>query len=283
MSSSTNSLTVHPTAIVAPSAIIGKGTTIGPYTIISENVVIGENNFIAPHVVIEGYTIIGNNNKFFQFSSIGSQPQDLKFSGEKSTLEIGDSNVFREYVTIQPGTKGGGMITKVGSNNLFMANSHVGHDTIVGNYNILANSVGLSGHVTIEDRVIIGGLSGIHQFTRLGTLSFIGGGAMVTLDVPPFCVAQGDRAELAGLNQVGMGRAGFSPEEIKAIRKAYRMIFIRPGTMKEKIENVKSELGDIKGISTLLDFISATERGVCHHRGRNEGKKGTDGDATNSE
>ncbi|MDZ4784952.1 MAG: acyl-ACP--UDP-N-acetylglucosamine O-acyltransferase [bacterium] len=257
---------IHPTAIIYEGAVIGEGTIVGPYSIVGPRVILGSENWIGPHVVIEGHTKIGNKNKFYQFSSIGSAPQDLKYKGEDSVVEIGDTNTIREYVTIQPGTQGGGMLTKIGNSNLLMANTHVGHDCILGNRNILANSAALSGHVTIGNGVIIGGLSGIHQFVRLGDISFVGGGAMVTMDVPPYCTAQGDRAELAGLNKLGLERSGFSEPELKSLKRLYRAIFLKSGILKEKIEQAKSEFNGKKGSQELIDFITSSTRGICLHR-----------------
>ncbi len=259
---------VHPTALISDGAEIGAGTKIGPYSIIGPKVRIGKTNTVASHVVIEGNTTFGDGNTIFQFASIGSVPQDLKYNGEDSRIEIGNNNIIREYVTIQPGTKGGGMLTRLGDSNLFMANSHVGHDCIIGNRNIVANSVGLSGHVTLEDGVIIGGLSGIHQFVRLGAYSFLGGGTMATQDIPPYCMAQGDRAKLSGLNKVGLERNGFSEDEILTLRKIYRAIFMKSGILKDKLASIEQEYSQVKGVKDFLAFIKSSERGVCAHRSK---------------
>lgn len=257
---------VHPTAIIHSGAKIGAGSQVGPYSIIGPRVVLGKNSWVGPHVVIEGITSFGTGNKIFQFASIGSVPQDLKFRGEESTVEIGDDNTFREYVTIQPGTATGGMITKLGSKNLLMANSHVGHDCILGDRNIIANCVGLSGHVTLGSGITIGGLSGVHQFVKLGDLAFIAGGAMVTQDVPPFCTVHGDRAQLAGLNEVGLSRNGFSEDDVRTMRKIYRALFSQKGLMKEKVAKVREEYGQAKGCELIVQFVEKTERGICRAR-----------------
>jgi len=257
---------IHPTAIIHPGAKIGAGSQVGPYSIIGPRVVLGSNTWVGPHVVIEGITSFGAGNKIFQFASIGSVPQDLKFKGEESTVEIGDNNTFREYVTIQPGTATGGMLTKLGSKNLLMANSHVGHDCILGDRNIIANSVGLSGHVTLDSGVTIGGLSGVHQFVKLGDLSFIAGGSMVTQDVPPFCTVHGDRAQLAGLNEVGLSRSGFSEEDVRNMRKIYRALFTQKGLMKDKIAQVREKFGQTKGCDLVIQFVENSERGICRTR-----------------
>ncbi len=264
----TSGVTIHPTALVDSKAKIGSGTVIGAYSIIGPRVELGSDCWVGPHVVLEGITRFGANNKIFQFASIGSQPQDLKFRGEESTVEIGDNNTFREYVTVQPGTQGGGMTTKIGNNNLLMANSHVGHDSFLGDKNIIANSVGLSGHVTVGSGVTIGGLSGIHQFVRLGDLSFIAGGAMVTQDLPPYCTAHGDRAELVGLNHIGLQRSGFTDTDVRTLRKIYRILFHDTGLMKDRIARVRSEFGTARGVETLLSFIAESERGVCRARAK---------------
>lgn len=258
---------IHPTAIVAEGARIGSGTTIGPYSVIGPNVLLGENNSVASHVVIEGYTTIGDGNQIFQFASVGSIPQDLKYHGEKSTLTIGDGNKIREYVTIQPGTEGGGMKTVVGNNNLFMASSHIGHDTIMGSRNVVANSSAVAGHVIIESGVIIAGLCGVHQGVRLGELSMLGGGSMVNKDVPPFCRAQGDRAGLVGLNLVGMERANFSEETIRALKQAYRSIFLGSGLMKEKIAEIEaSSTATEPKLTEFLQFLKSSTRGIAPAR-----------------
>jgi len=257
---------VHPTAIVHPGAEIGPACEVGPYTIIGEHVRLGRGNRIGPHVVIEGHTRIGDENHIFQFASIGSQPQDLKYHGEPSILEIGDGNVIREYVTLQPGTEQGLMKTAIGSSNLFMASAHVGHDCKVGDRNIFANSVAISGHVQIDNGVILGGMAGIHQYTRLGDLAFIGAGAMVAQDIPPYCMSQGDRAELIGLNQIGMKRAGISEEEIRLLRKVFRAAFKREGNFKDRIASLIEEHAGSRCASKFLGFLQESKRGVAQLR-----------------
>lgn len=257
---------IHPTAIIGEGAIIGAGTSIGPYSVIGPKVVLGIENKIGPHVVIEGNTRIGNNNQIFQFASIGAAPQDLKFKGEDSVLEIGDSNRIREYVTLQPGTERGGMISKIGSRNLFMANSHLGHDGIVGDDNVIANSVALAGHVTIGSRIILGGLSGVHQFVRVGDFAMVGAGAMVTQDAPPCCIVQGDRARLVGINTVGLERAGYTREEIKAVRDLYKKLFLTTGPFRERLAKARSEDTSSRAASMILSFFTDLSRGVMDVR-----------------
>lgn len=267
------SVTIHPTAIVDPAAQIGAGTTIGAYSIIGPNVVLGTDNVVGPHVVIEGITRIGNGNRVFQFASVGAQPQDLKYRGEPSELIIGDKNIIRECATLQPGTTGGGMVTKVGDSNLFMANTHVGHDTIVGSRCVFANSCALAGHVTIGNGVIVGGLSGIHQFVKIGDVAMIGAGAMVSQDIPPYCLAQGDRATIHGLNRIGLERNGGSRDDLSVLRKIYRAIFTPTSpevvgkTFKERVVVARGMAGSNARALEFVAFLESSERGVCAHHG----------------
>jgi len=271
-----SSAVVHPSAVIYPGAVIGAGTEVGPFSVVGPHVVIGERNVIASHVVIEGHTSIGDENHIFQFASVGARPQDLKFKGEESRLEIGNGNAIREYVTLHPGTAGGGMLTKIGDRNLLMACSHVAHDVIMGNRNILANSCALAGHITVGDGVIAGGLSGVHQFARLGTLSYIGAGSMVSKDVPPFCLVQGDRAGLVGLNIIGMRRAGVSAEVIRSLKQAYRQLFrewdgVGGLTLRERAATLLGQANSPQE-RLFLDFIISSERGVCELRQGGDGK-----------
>lgn len=262
---------IHPTAIVDPSVTLGEGTSVGAYSIIGAGVSIGCNNRIGPHVVIEGNTRIGDENEFFQFCSVGGRPQDLKYRGEPSELHIGNRNIIREYVTLQPGTSGGGMVTRIGDSNLFMANTHVGHDSVVGNRCIMANSAALAGHVILGDGVVIGGLVGIHQFVKIGDLVMIGGGAMVTRDIPPFCIAVGDRATLQGLNHIGLERSGVSREEIALLRKVYRDILIGDSIetkgmrFKERVERTRALAQGTPKCAAFVAFIDRSERGIAQH------------------
>jgi UDP-N-acetylglucosamine acyltransferase len=253
---------VHPTAVVHPGARLHETVEVGPYSVIGEKVTIGAGTRVGPHVVIEGRTTIGERNRIFQFASVGGAPQDLKYAGEDTQLIIGDGNTLRESVTLNIGTVGGGGVTRVGNNNLFMAYSHVAHDCVVGNGCIIANSVALAGHVQLEDSVILGGLSAVHQFTRLGKHAFIAGGSMVVMDVPPYCTAQGDRAELAGLNVVGLQRHGFSEEQIGRIKEAYKILFRSKLQLAEALERLKAEMGGQSEIDYLVDFVSQSKRGL---------------------
>jgi UDP-N-acetylglucosamine acyltransferase len=259
---------IHPTAVVSDGAEIGQGTRVGPYSIIGPNVKIGAGCLIHSHVVVTGRTTIGNNNTIYQFASVGAEPQDLKFHNEPSELVIGDNNTIREYVTLQPGTEGGGMITTIGSHNLFMVCSHIGHDCKVGNHNVIANSAAISGHVEIGDHVIIGGLAGIHQFVRIGNHAFLAGGAKVTQDIPNYCLAQGDRAVLFGVNVVGLKRHGFSLDDIRTIKIAYRRLFLGSGKMQDKISALIVEITADKttvspAIQEFIDFVASSKRGIA--------------------
>jgi UDP-N-acetylglucosamine acyltransferase len=260
--------TIHPTAIVAPGAEIGPGTTIGPYSIIGPSVRIDADSKIGPHVVIDGNTTLGKRTVIYQFASIGATPQDLKFKGEPSTLELGDDNIIREYVTMQPGTSGGGMVTRIGSRNLFMSSVHVAHDVIIGSGCIFANSAAIAGHVTIEDRVNVGGLSGIHQFVRLGNFAMVGAGSMVAKDIAPYCMAQGDRAGLVGINIVGMERGGIAAPEIAGVRETYKKLFLGSGTFQDRLRELQNSEGLQLHQRYFLSFIADTKRGIALPRSK---------------
>lgn len=258
---------IHPTAIIEKGAKIGTGCEIGPYCVIGPEVQIGQNCQVQSHVVISAKTTIGENCKIFPFASLGSQPQDLKFKGEKSELIIGKNNIIREYVTMSPGTEGGGMLTKVGDDCLFMAGSHVAHDCKVGNHVILANNATLAGHVMVEDFVIIGGLSAVHQFVRIGQHAIIGGMSGIENDVIPYGSALSERAGLAGLNIVGLKRRGFDREEIHNLRIAYRMLFSPEGTLAERIEDVAERFAATQSVMDIVNFVRAeSPRSICQPR-----------------
>ena len=248
---------IHKLAVISDGAQIGEGTEIGPFTFIGPNVKIGKNNKISSNVCIDGKTTIGDGNQIFQFASIGAVPQDLKFQGEDSELIIGNNNKIRECVTMHKGTKTGIMKTVVGNNNLVMACSHVAHDVVIGNNNVFANCATIAGHVVMANNIIMGGLSAIHQFTRIGERAFIGGGAMVSRDIAPCCYAQGDRAGLVGINQVGLLRGGFSKEHILKIRKLYRKVFLGEGHFKDRVASLISDPEyDFELGRTFLSFLS---------------------------
>jgi len=253
---------VHQTAVVHPEAQLHDTVDVGPYAVIGQHVKIGEGTRVGPHAVIEGRTTIGKRNRIFQLCSVGAVPQDLKYAGEDTQLQIGDDNTIREFATLHIGTAGGGGVTRVGNKNLFMAYSHVAHDCQVGNGCILSNSANIAGHVQMSDHVILGGLSAVHQFTRIGKHAFIAGGAMVAMDVPPYCTAQGDRAELAGLNTVGLSRHGFSEDQIARIKDAYRILFRSKLGLNEAISKLKAEHGGHVEIDDLLQFVAGSTRGI---------------------
>lgn len=254
---------IHPSAVIDKSAEIDPTVKIGAYCVIGPNVKIAKNTLLHSHVVIQGFTSIGVENEIFPFASLGHAPQDLKYDGEPSALHIGNKNKIREYVTIQPGTKDGHMKTVVGSGNLFMACCHVGHDCVVGSDNVFANSVALAGHVEIEDHAILGGMAGIHQFTRIGTMAFIGAGAMVSQDIPPFCIAQGDRAVVRGLNLVGLKRANISGEDLISIKKTYKYFYSTIGHIKEKVNSFPEELLRNSKAKVMKEFIEKSKRGIA--------------------
>jgi UDP-N-acetylglucosamine acyltransferase len=254
--------TVHPTAVIHPGARLHPTVQVGPYAVIGPNVELGAGTTVGPHSVIEGRTRIGERNRVFQFASVGAQPQDLKYAGEDSELHIGDENLIREFTTLHKGTAGGGGVTRIGNGNLFMAYSHVAHDCRVGNGCVFANSATLGGHVEIGDHVILGGLAAVHQFTRVGRHAFIAGGSMVVMDVPPYCTAQGDRAELVGINSVGLARHGFSEEQIGQIKDAYRVLFRSKLPLDEALERLGTEFGGSPEIEVLLAFVASSKRGL---------------------
>jgi UDP-N-acetylglucosamine acyltransferase len=257
---------IHPTAIVAPEAELHETVEVGPYSVIGPQVTVGAGTRIGPHVVIEGRTTIGERNRIFQFAAIGAIPQDLKYRGEPSRLVIGNDNRIREFTTIHIGTEGGGGVTTIGDGNLLMNFSHVAHDCRIGNRCILANGATLAGHVVLEDYVIVGGLAAVHQFVRLGESAMLGGGAMVVQDVPPFCIVQGDRAGLVGVNVEGLRRRGFSPETTRAIRGAYRTLFRSGLPLREAAARARADAPGIPEVEHLVRFVETSRRGICRVR-----------------
>jgi UDP-N-acetylglucosamine acyltransferase len=254
---------VHPSALVAPGAELDDDVAVEAYAIVGPKVRVGRGTRVGPHTVVDGRTTIGCNNQIFHHASVGAVPQDLKYRGEDSELIIGNHNVIREFATLHIGTSGGGMVTRVGDHNLLMNFSHVAHDSQLGSHIIVANGAQLAGHVVIEDYVIVGALVGIHQFVKIGESAILGAGAMVSLDVPPFCNATGDRARLHGLNLVGLKRRGFSPELVHNIKRAYRIIFQSGLRLAEAIVRVRREVPSSPEVEHFLSFIEAAERGVC--------------------
>ena len=254
---------VHPTAIVDRRAELDSDVEVGPYCVIGAGVKIGKASKIHSHVSIQGRTTLGDGNVVFPFATVGSSPQDLKYKGEASELIIGERNTIREYVSLNPGTAGGGMVTRVGNQNLLMMYCHIAHDCSVGDRNVIANGATLGGHVTIEDFVIVGGLVGIHQFVRIGSGAILGAGSMVSKDVPPYCNATGDRARLRGLNLEGLKRRGLDQEVIETIRKAYRIVFHSKLRTADALKTIRRELPAIPEIDKFVSFIAQSQRGVC--------------------
>lgn len=254
---------VHPTAVVDESAIVGERTRIGPFSVVGPDVTIGRGCEIGPHAVLEGPTVLGDGNRVFQFASIGAPPQDTKYRGEPTRLVIGDRNVFREGVTVHRGTATGTGVTRVGNDGLYMAYAHVAHDCVLGNHVVMANSAALAGHVTIEDYAIVGGLVAIHQHTRIGESAMLGGGAMVVMDVLPFCIAVGDRAHLAGPNVVGLRRRGFSDEAVREVRSAYRILFQSKLKLEAAVVRLRAEFSGSPRVAQMVRFIEGSERGIC--------------------
>jgi len=256
---------IHPTAIIHPSAQIAEGVEIGAYCVIGEQVVLEKNVKLFSHVVIDGSTQIGEGTKIFPFASLGHAPQDLKYHNEPSELKIGKNNTIREHVTMNPGTEGGGMLTKVGDNCLFMVGAHVAHDCQVGNHVILANNATLAGHVEVGDHAIIGGLAAVHQFVRIGHNAMVGGMSGVVNDVIPYGSVMGDRAFLAGLNIVGMKRKGVEKHTINAIRAAFKKVFeSHEGTMAERIEQAMKDFAEVAEVADILQFLQAdSSRSFC--------------------
>lgn len=255
---------IHETAIIHDGAQIGNNVEIGPYSVVGGKVKLGNNVKLHSHVVVEGVTQVGEGTKIFPFASIGHIPQDLKFKGEESSLIIGKNNTIREHVTMNPGTQGDNLITKVGDNCLFMMSTHVAHDCIVGNNVILANNATLAGHVKVGDYAIIGGLSAIHQFVRIGHHAMIGGMSGIENDVIPYGQATGERANLSGLNLIGLKRGNLGKDEINALRKAYRLLFSQEGTLSERIEDASEMFKGNQGVMEVIDFIRENgSRAIC--------------------
>ncbi len=254
---------IHKTAIIDPKAKLHEGVSVGAYSVIGPEVEIGANTEILHHVVIDRYTKIGPNNRIFPFSSIGLEPQDKKFQGEVSHLEIGSDNLIREYVTINRGTEVGGGITRLGDRGWIMAYCHIAHDCLVGNDVTMSNGTTLGGHVTVKDYSTLGGMTGVHQFCRVGEYAITGGQSMVTQDVVPFSIVAGNRVKLAGINYIGLDRRGFTSEQIEVINQAYKVFFKSGLTKDAALIKLREEFAGIDNIKLLIDFIEESERGVC--------------------
>ena len=254
---------IHPTAIISPDATLAEGVEVGPYSIIGPDVHVGKDTVIGPHAVIESQTDIGEGNRISQFAAIGGAPQDLKYRGEATRVVIGNHNTIREYVTINRATTSDIGVTIIGDHNLLMAYTHVAHNCKLGNRIVMANAANLAGHIHVEDFEIIGGLTGIHQFTRIGAHCIIGGASAVTKDVPPFVMASGNFAKLYGLNLIGLKRRGFSDETINALKKSYRIVFRSSMLLAAAIRKVEEEVEDLPEVRQFLEFIRKSERGIC--------------------
>lgn len=253
---------IHPHAIIEPGAIIGKNVKIGPWTHIAKNVVIGDDCEISSHVVINGPTRIGHGNRIFQFASIGEDCQDLKYAGEPTELIIGDNNIFRECCTIHRGTVQDNSITKIGSDNLFMAYTHVAHDCIVGDHCILANSASIAGHVHVGDYAILGGMSGVHQFCHIGAHCFIAANALVLKDVPAYVMASGQPAKPFGLNSEGLKRRGFDKEVILNIKRAYKDVYRKGLSVDDALQSISTQYQPSSELSMFSDSIKLSTRGI---------------------
>jgi UDP-N-acetylglucosamine acyltransferase len=252
---------IHPTAIVDPGAEIGAGTVVGPYCVIGANVVIGGSCWLQHHVTLQGPMRAGAQNKFYAYCSIGQQTQDLKYAGEPTYLEIGDENTFREFVTVNRSTTSEGK-TRIGNRGNFLAYSHIGHDCTVGNEVVFSNNGTLAGHVQIGDNAVMGGLTAVHQFCRIGRFAITGGCSKIVQDVPPFMIADGNPAEIRGVNLVGLERRNFPAESVKLIKEAFRLIYRCKNNTGQALEAVRKELPQSEEIREIVEFIEKTERGI---------------------
>lgn len=271
---------IHPTAIIDPKAEVDSSVTVGPYAIIDAGVRVGPQCVIGPHVHLTGQTVIGAGNRFHTGAVIGDAPQDLKYRGEPTRLRIGDNNVFRENVTVHRSTTMEGE-TVIGSHNFLMAGSHVGHNSVLGDYVILANGALLGGHVQVQDRVFISGNCLVHQFTRLGTLALMQGGSRVSLDVPPYCIVRGPNT-ICGLNVVGLRRAGLSSAQRLELRRLYHVLFRSPKKLREALAEARAQFNSPAALA-VLDFVESTRRGICSDRARRAGLGGEGGDEEGEE
>jgi len=253
---------IHPAAVISKKAKLATDVEVGAFTVIGDNVKIGKATKISSHCLIEGHTTIGSNCQIFNGAVIGSQPQDLKYKGEKTFLSIGDNNVIREYCTLNPGTVEGKATTSIGNANLLMAYTHIAHDCIVGNECVIANNGTLAGHVTIEDKAVIGGIVAIHQFVRIGTLSIVGGCSKVVQDIPPFSTCDGHPARFYGLNLIGLRRRNIPRESIAKLDSAFKVLFNSGLSVKHALEKIEQETEKTKEVSYLVNFVKKSQRGI---------------------
>ncbi|GAC29663.1 acyl-ACP--UDP-N-acetylglucosamine O-acyltransferase [Brumicola pallidula] len=253
---------IHPSSIISASAKIGNNVQIGPFCVIGDNVDIGDNCVFSSHIVVKGHSKIGKNNVFFQFCSIGEDCQDKKYAGEATYLEIGDDNVFRESCTVHRGTTQDECVTRIGSRNLFMVNTHVAHDCVLGNDNVFANNCTLAGHVHVASQVILGGMTAVHQFCHIGAHSFTGGGAVILKDVPPYIMVSGTKHIPQGINSEGLKRRGFTSSAIMAIKRAYKVIY-RNGNTTDQALVLLNEMAEAEpDVKILADFVASSKRGI---------------------
>lgn len=253
---------IHKTAVIDPSAKIGKDVHIGPYCVIGKDVELGDGTWLGPHVVVNGPTKIGKENKFYQFASIGEDCQDKKYAGEPTKLIIGDHNLFREGCTVHRGTVQGGGKTLIGDHNLFMVNTHIAHDCIIGNHVTFSNGASIAGHVVIGEHASLGGLVGVHQFCEIGAYSFSAGGSIIYKDILPYTKVSGYPAKVFGLNVVGLERQGFSANTIEYLRKAYKVIFRTSKTVKDALASLKPLMDQDVKVKLMLDFLETSPRGI---------------------
>ncbi len=253
---------IHPTAIVHPGANVGANVQIGPYSIVGEHVEIGEGTWIGPHVVLEGHLRIGRDNRIFQFCSLGGEPQDKKYAGEPTRVEIGDRNTIREYCTIHAGTVQDAGVTRMGDDNWIMAYVHIAHDCQIGDNTIFASNAQIAGHCHVGDWAILGGMTGVHQFVKIGAHAMTGGGTILFQDVPPYVMASGNPAKAYGINSEGLRRRGFSEEAVSAIRAAYKTLYRSGLGLAEAIALLQEQRRDKPGLDLLVDFLQQAKRGI---------------------
>lgn len=253
---------IHPTAIIHPGAQIGQDVEIGPYCVVEDRVTVGDRCALSAHSMVRAFTRLGPDNRLHAFASVGGEPQDLKFHGEETWLEVGAHNVFREFCTVHRGTGNGGGLTRIGSGCLVMAYVHVAHDCKLGDGVIMSNGASLAGHVHIGDRAIVGGMTGVHQFVRIGEHAFAGARSGIAQDLPPFCLASGERAVMFGLNSVGLARAGFSKETILGLKRAYKTLFRSGLERQAALAQVEAEFAAVPEVLRLAAFVRSSERGV---------------------
>jgi len=266
-------MAIHPTAIIDRRAELASDVEIGPYAVVGAGVTLKEGVRIGSHVVLMGATVVGSRTRVMHHAVIGEDPQDRKYAGESTRLEIGTDNIFREFTTANRGTSHGGGLTRIGNGNLFMAYAHVAHDCTIGNNCVFANSANIAGHVEIQDGAVLGGLVGVHQRCRIGRCAMLGGGGMAAQDVPPFTIAQGDRARMYGLNVVGLRRNGFGLDVLTALKGAYRELFGQGLPLRIALEQVREVYAEVPEVQELVTFIEGSTRGICRSAGHEQAQE----------